>query len=270
MATDRPRLRYTERATEPTLADHVFSYWELTVEQPEPFVHRVFPDGCFGLIYKRNDQTGSSTLRLDGGRLCSQAVQVRGGDRYWGVRIAPAACTLWFGNDPAALRGSLPPPARLPGASALLRRLDNAADFSGAVTAFDAHLRACGSDAQPIDRTVARAVSLIDEHRGQLPLPQLAAALGLSVRQLQRRFRAATSLTLKQFARTRRLRALGVELVAAQARDGASAGSWSARAADFGFADQAHLARELVAMTGRSPVRLAAALAEIEHTELVR
>jgi methylphosphotriester-DNA--protein-cysteine methyltransferase len=270
MATDRPRLRYTERAAERSLADHVFSYWELTVEQREPFVHRVFPDGCFGLIYKRNDQTGLSSLRVDGGRLCPLDVQVQGGDRYWGVRIAPAACTRWFGNDPAALRGSSPPPACLPGTSALLRLLDNAADLSGAVTAFEAHLRACGSDAQPIDRTVQRAVWLIEQHRGQLPLPQLSAALGLSVRQLQRRFRAAASLTLKQYARTRRLRAFGVELVADQSDGGANARSWSARAADSGFADQAHLARELVAMTGRSPVRFAAALAEIEHAELVR
>lgn len=255
-----PRVHYSERSASPLLEHQVLSYWELGVRGAEPFVHRVFPDGCVGLVYQRNEHSGTSSVRIGGGRLHALTVPMHGGDRYWGVRLSPAACALWLGADPAVLRGKDAP---LLG-SALLRRLDAADDFASAIAAFDAHLHERNIVREQVDAAVARAVQVIDARAGQLRMSELAASLGLCARQLQRRFRAATGLTPKQFARTRRLRALALKLARAEHA------SWSARAQQLGFADQAHLTRELVALTGRAPVSFANALAEIAHGELVR
>lgn len=91
----------------------------------------------------------------------------------------------------------------------------------------------------------------------------IAAAVGLSVRQLERRFRAAAGLTPKQFARVRRVRAAAVTLVKDEGK------GWAARAAEMGFADQPHLAREFVALTGCPPAAFAEDVAEIEHGDLL-
>jgi methylphosphotriester-DNA--protein-cysteine methyltransferase len=58
----------------------------------------------------------------------------------------------------------------------------------------------------PLDVVVRTAVLAIVAARGGAPLADLAVAVGVSPRQLQRRFSAAVGLSPKQFARVRRLR----------------------------------------------------------------
>ena len=81
------------------------------------------------------------------------------------------------------------------------------------------------------------------------PMPELAAAVGLGERHLRRRFAAAVGYGPKTFARVVRFRvALGL----------VSAGEPLASAAlAAGYADQAHMTRELVTLGGRTPGELA-------------
>ncbi len=90
-------------------------------------------------------------------------------------------------------------------------------------------------------------------------MPEVARAAALSLRQLQRRFAAATGLTLREWARVRRLRES-----LAQHMTGAD-GGWSAVAASTGFADHAHLTREFVALTGLPPSAAAKLLSATRH-----
>lgn len=81
-----------------------------------------------------------------------------------------------------------------------------------------------------------------------LPIRQLAAGLGISQRQLTRRFRLQTGTGLKQFARVARL---GTAIRARRRGHG-----WSRVAHEAGFSDQAHLIREFQQMTRESPQSL--------------
>ena len=87
----------------------------------------------------------------------------------------------------------------------------------------------------------------------------MADAAGASLRHLQRLFRQTTGLTLKEYARIRRFRA------ALGPRIEDTGTSWSETAAAHGYADHAHLTREFRALSGASPSRLAARIAEIRH-----
>jgi AraC-like DNA-binding protein len=80
------------------------------------------------------------------------------------------------------------------------------------------------------------------------PVAAIAARTGLSARTLQRRCRARFGYGPQHLARVLRLqRALALH------RRGLA---WADVAADAGYADQPHLARECRALTGRPPTRL--------------
>ncbi|MDF1505896.1 helix-turn-helix domain-containing protein, partial [Roseisolibacter sp. H3M3-2] len=112
--------------------------------------------------------------------------------------------------------------------------------------------------APPPDPAVRAAVRAPVAARGARVGERLAADVGLSTRQLQRRFGRAVGLTPKEFARVRRVRsAIGAVL----AREVA----WSQLAAEYGWADQAHMVRDMAAVTGLTPAQLEARLAQIAH-----
>ena len=105
---------------------------------------------------------------------------------------------------------------------------------------------------------------IIEENAGEVKISEIANLIGLSVRQLERRFRKSAGLTPKQFARARRIRAAAVSVVEETEM------SWANRAAAMGFSDQAHLAREFSSVTGRSPNSFAERVKKIEHGKLVK
>jgi transcriptional regulator GlxA family with amidase domain len=81
------------------------------------------------------------------------------------------------------------------------------------------------------------------------PVADLADGLGLSGRTLQRRFAAAVGYPPKTFQRVARLQ----RLLAIARR---SSAPLCDLAMATGFADQAHMTREVVALTGRTPGHL--------------
>ena len=261
-------MNYCESAASPDLAHIILSYWEfvVTCEVNGPFVHEVYPDGCVTLAYRR-DATGEvSWLRVVGPRLESIRTEVSGGDIFWGARLSPAACRAVLGHDPAGLRNQILPLSQLlPGADEkLFRQLNASGTFAQAIASYYSFLRSRGLTSADVDMEVAAAVKLIEASKGQAKVADVAAAVKLSARQLERRFRAVAGLTPKQFSRARRVRATAVTLV-----DGREM-NWASRAAEMGFADQSHLTREIGAVTGRSPVTFAEDIAKIEHGKLVK
>jgi AraC-like DNA-binding protein len=98
---------------------------------------------------------------------------------------------------------------------------------------------------------VREAVRLIRARRGRLRVRWLARQVNLSVSQLERGFTRHVGLGPKRLARQTRLCAL-----AAEAMMPASPG-WALLAAKYGYADQAHLAREFRELTGLTPSRFA-------------
>ena len=99
-------------------------------------------------------------------------------------------------------------------------------------------------DAGPPDRAVQAAVARLCDPTQRVAA--LAADLGFSERQLRRRFLSSVGYGPKTLQRILRLR----RFIAGERHDLARA------ALDAGYADQAHLARECLRLTGLSPSRL--------------
>jgi len=101
-----------------------------------------------------------------------------------------------------------------------------------------------------VDRPVARAIDVL---RGQpdRSIAELADDVGLSERQLRRRFGVAVGYGPKRLGRVFRFQRL-LDLV--HASDGTTA--WSQLAIAAGYADQSHMINECSALTGGPPTAL--------------
>ena len=200
----------------------------------------VLPDGCTDLIW------GDGHLLVAGPDTGPHLLDdVAPGSRYVGLRFAPGQGPAFFGVPAHELRDQRVPLAdlwpadrvrelaeRVSGATAPGRVLEEAAAAR--------LLEAAGPadrDGRP-GRTAAIAAALA---RG-LPVAEVARSVALSERQLHRRSLDAFGYGPQTLTRVLRLvRALGL------ARSGVPYAQVAARA---GYADQAHLAREVKSLAG--------------------
>jgi len=96
----------------------------------------------------------------------------------------------------------------------------------------------------------ALVMQRIRSAEGRVTVSALADDLGVCARTLRRRMQADYAVTPKAYARLVRL------LASVDAGDAQAAPNWADIAACFGYADQSHLVRDHVAMTGLTPARL--------------
>lgn len=254
-------MYYHEFDPAPELRGHLATYWGVVVRDVEPgHFHQVIPDGCVGIVATRRAD-GDARLTLQGPRLDPLWIPVVPGDRFWGVRFWPDAGAMVLGHQARNLLGTLSPAEALIGplAQAHAVRMAGCQDADSAAASWDQLLRPMVTRCPPLDDVVRTVVLAIVAARGEAPIGELAAAVHLSPRQLQRRFSAAVGLSPKQFARVRRIRGALEHLVSETPK------SWSAVAADLGFADQAHLIREFGALAGLTPVEVAERVRRIGH-----
>ncbi|MFJ3336456.1 helix-turn-helix domain-containing protein [Streptomyces sp. NPDC086766] len=198
----------------------------------------VLPDGCMDLLWTE-------------GRLLVAGPDTRahvpGGTaaRWAGVRFLPGTAPALLGVPAHELRDRRVELADLWPAAVVRRlrgRIDAAPDPAAALEEV-ALWRA--AEADPPDPLTARIVAALDAGR---PVAATADELGLGVRQLHRRSRDAFGYGPKTLARVLRLqRAL------AWARAGVPLAETALRA---GFADQAHLARDVRELAGMPLGRL--------------
>lgn len=99
----------------------------------------------------------------------------------------------------------------------------------------------------PSDPLVRRALTLLDVEVGRAAVADVAHALGVSVRQLERRFLARVGVTPRRYIALRRL-----ERVTTLAQ---SAPSLTAAALEAGYYDQSHFIRDFQRFVGASPRR---------------
>jgi transcriptional regulator GlxA family with amidase domain len=162
-----------------------------------------------------------------------------------GVRFTPSGARAWLGLPLHLITGRIEDARAVGGGAA--SRLQAAIEqgdtpeerFAAAEAAIRSALRPrAGSD------PVARAVHLIGRRAGIVTIDALATACGLGPRQLERRFLDGVGVTPKAFARIVRFQ---------RALRGLRSGTpGAAVAAECGFADQPHLAREFRRFAGLS------------------
>ncbi|WP_310572095.1 helix-turn-helix domain-containing protein [Gemmatimonas sp.] len=266
-------LRYVEMPAAPALSRIVATYWGFSIrELPHPgFTHHVWPDGCATLAICTVPD-GASVAALVGASVTASSVAVHPGEQYWGVRFRPEAGGACCGRSAQSLRDrrfdarDVFGPVLTPLIQALADFRD-ADDSSAVATTFDRFLLDTVGVDRPLDALVQRAVDAIVAEDGTGLITDMAVRLGVTVRQLQRRFRAATGLTPKEYASIRRGRAALKRLVVPE--NGGLQPGLAQVAFDSGYADQAHLAREVGRLTTLTPTMLAERLDDIAHDHLV-
>lgn len=261
-------LFYREIKPSADVSSLIFSFWEFTVSKGDftPIQHEIFPDGCVSLFYHRNDNFDLKQLTLTGLNLETIIAPVFPTDIFWGVRLSPAACANILRTDPAIFRRE-----RILEANnfsyltdGLLEKLNDCKSFEEAITIYENRVKELSVGQNLFDEKIVQAIQIIEQTNGEIKISELARLLNLSTRQLERRFKASSGLSPKQFARTRRIRATAVDLVENNKQN------WANRAAEIGFADQAHLTREFVSVTKRSPNSFAEKVKQIKHGNLVK
>ncbi|QYG93071.1 AraC family transcriptional regulator [Iamia sp. SCSIO 61187] len=104
----------------------------------------------------------------------------------------------------------------------------------------------------PVGLWCAEVVDRIHADTDLRRVGDLAASVGTSVRQLQRRFAEHVGVGPKWIIRRRRLHEVTERLAAGERVD------WAGLAAELGYADQAHLTRDVTSLFGEPPTAHAA------------
>lgn len=191
---------------------------------------RVLPDACTDVVWRPG--TGAVVAGPDTRAWVSRTAA---GETIVGVRFLPGAGGAALGWPLAELRDRRVALDDL----GVSKRLDGELDPAEAAAAI---LRLARGGAP--DRAVQAAVARLRDPTQRVE--RLADELGLSERQLRRRFLAAVGYGPKTLQRVLRLR----RFLAGAERSIAGA------AFDAGYADQAHLGRECRALTGLTPRQL--------------
>ncbi len=231
-------MAYREFGPSRRLADLVSCTWEREASPAgAPSAARVLPDGCLDLVWR------GGRLFVAGPDSRAFMSPVEPGPSIVGLRFRTGTAGQVLGLPASELRDARVPLSEIWGAE-LEDRLGEApsADARRGLleTAVLERL------AEP-DLLVLAAVRRLGKPGSRVG--ELSDTLGTSERQLLRRFNGAVGYGPKTLDRVLRF-----QRFLARAGDGDLART----AADLGYADQAHLTRECVRLSGLTPARLAA------------
>jgi AraC-like DNA-binding protein len=241
--------RYVERLPVPALADVVSTVWFQQVAADAPaYVHRNLPHGGSEIICT----IGAAPRVL--GPLTGPHVEVLApGTTAVGMRLRPGAAGALLGAPPSELLDLTVPVDALWGraGTALGDRVDAATSPAEAIAALQRGMlarRLTGADPDPL---VTEAVRLLMPGPAT-PVAALPRLLATSERNLRRRCQAAVGLGPKALHRTLRFQGFLARAQLAFA-SGRSPDGLAELAIRSGYADQAHLTRECVRLTGTTP-----------------
>ncbi|MFI6560062.1 helix-turn-helix domain-containing protein [Streptomyces sp. NPDC050534] len=198
----------------------------------EAGVGRVLPDGCMDLLWHEG--------RLLVAGPDTRAYLTEGAPGVWtGLRFRPGTAPALLGVPAHELRDRRVALADLWPAAEVRRLTARMHAAAGPASGLDELALRLAAAAEPPDPLLRHLVAALDAGR---PVAATAGELGLGARQLHRRSLAAFGYGPKTLARVLRLqRALGL------ARRGVPFAETAART---GFADQAHLSRDVKELAG--------------------
>ncbi|MGW0609254.1 helix-turn-helix domain-containing protein [Streptomyces sp. NPDC002788] len=195
-------------------------------------VGRVLPDGCMDLLWH------DGRLLVAGPDTRAYLTDGRGGP-WAGIRFFPGTAPVLLGVPTHELRDRRVDLTDLWPAAEVRRLADRVNAAPDPASGLEELALRQAAGARPPDPLLRQVVTALDAGR---PVAVVADELGFSARQLHRRSLAAFGYGPKTLARILRLRR-----ALALARDGVPFADTAARA---GYADQAHLAREVRELAG--------------------
>ncbi|MCP3136512.1 helix-turn-helix domain-containing protein [Pyxidicoccus xibeiensis] len=252
---------YEELAPPAAMAEAVDAFWRYSAPPRGSGAvterHRIMPDGCTDLILHYRDG-GPGTWLADprlvvvGPMERYVLVDIEPGSVSLGVRFRPGWALPLLGVSPRELCGlSVPVASCTPDLALLQRQLEACASPDAALRRLQDFVagRLASFHATPGPRA-APALRWLQASGGQVRVATLARTLGMSERTLHRAVLDEAGVPPKLLARVLRFqRALSL------LRSGAEA-DLSAVALACGYADQAHLSREVRDLAGLTPTAL--------------
>jgi AraC-like DNA-binding protein len=233
---------YTEWPAPAALRDAVACLWAQVTPETGSRVGLVLPDGCTDLVWEQG--RGAFVAGPDTGPV---ATTMAAGTVLLGVRFRPSAGGPALGIPLSELRDQRADLADLRPAEA--RRLDAALDPEDAAARVLDVTAALVAGGAP-DPAVHWAARLLRDPATRAE--DVAAEVGLSLRQLRRRCQAVVGYGPKTLQRVLRFRGFVSRVDARPA-----VLDLAALAAEAGYADQAHLTRECGRLSGLTPAALA-------------
>ncbi len=218
------RLLYRETPARPGLAHAIDCLWSVSIS-PEGTgrpSHWVLPDGCYSLAVGIQP---AFYVNIREPVLKPFRAPCQNDEEIAGIRFRPGV------NPHAAI--------------ASLRRRLRAGQTADEIFAMVQD--AVRDEAPDPERRIDRMVSIVREAGGRIKLPDVAEAVQLSSRHLERLCWSTVGITPKGFGRVTRLQALVRSLIAKPDARLADC------AAEFGFTDQTHMTREFSALGHLTP-----------------
>jgi AraC-like DNA-binding protein len=242
---------YLERSPGPALRTFVSSVWIQQIgRDAEPYVHRRIPNGAAELVCR----VGSAPRVI--GPLTEPLVEVlEPGTTVVGMRFVPGAFAAVAGQPASEMVGCTLDAEQLWGrpAAALGEAIGTATSPQEALAAAQLHVFERAAAGDPPDPLVSAAVRDLMPWR-TAGVTSLSGSLHISETQLRRRCRTAVGLAPKALQRMLRFQGFLALVQQAIAQGRSPTGDGLAPLAlRAGYADQSHLTRECVRLTGVSP-----------------
>ncbi|MFY0564249.1 AraC family transcriptional regulator [Archangium lansingense] len=252
---------YEELAPPASMADAVDAFWRYSAPPrgagTGPELHRILPDGCTDLIFHFRDTGGpvwmaDPSLEVVGPMERFALVSIEPGSVSLGVRFKPGWALPLLAVSPRELRGLSVPVADCSPALALLqRRLEDCRSPAEAQALLQESVaRRLASFGQASRPRATQALRWLQSSGGQVRMSSLARTLGVSERTLHRNVLDEAGVPPKLLARVLRFQRAVAMLRSSGGED------LSAVALSCGYADQAHLSREVRDLAGLSPTAL--------------
>lgn len=253
-------MRYREFQSTPALSKRVECIWLLESgdQQESDAPERILPDGCvelilnFGAIFREHKGAGRSELqpsRFVVGQMTQPVlVSPTGPVQLLGIRFAPGGALPLLPIPPTELTNRIAPLADVAGA--LDRELSGAVydarELPEKIRIIESLLIRSMNEKEERGASLRKAISRIVSSGGQTSVDQLASDLGISGRQMERRFLREVGIGPKLLCRILRFQQVFRAVERADK-------NWAMIAADCGYHDQAHLIRDFRQFAGQTP-----------------
>lgn len=249
---------YQEWDVSRDLSPLVACVWAARIgDSGEPHVERVIPDGCIDLIYIEG------SLIVAGPDTQAVALEAPARAEFAGLRFRPGVAPALLGVPASELLDQRVDAECVLGSHAqvLLDDIEAALSPRRRAAVLESHAQSWMQHHAPPDRLARAAVQRLRTGPHDRSVAALASELGVSQRQLHRRFVHALGYGPKMFERIARLQrflACAADLQPSPAtRTGVTRNRGLAELAlGAGYADQPHLTRECRALTGLTPTAL--------------
>ncbi len=251
-------MNYLEKPPSPSLQRYLEAFWQIEAQQPftNPTQEKILPDGCIEIIFNLADRF--QRFHADGtiekqprvlvvGQMRQHAaIAPTGRVQLFGIRFRPSGAFPFLRLPLHELTDQILDAAEIwrDFVNELEERLHNARSFAGKIRqAETVLLRRLQLEG---DRAVEALVDRIIATEGCRSVTMLAQDIGLSKRQLERRFQISVGLSPKLLARIIRFQKIFKAIEE-------TPHGWSNVALSCGYFDQAHLIHDFKAFSGQNP-----------------